>query len=235
MTDPTPILALHDALLPASPGGAAVRCSFTVEPGETVTAVLGSPALVRSMGDLCAGLTPPASGAVRLLGHDWAGLGPAYADALRGVIGWWTGVGLFPSHLPVLSSVLLPGAYHSRLPLEDLAERASRLARRFGLPGLPTIWPDTVSSADRIRAACVQVFINDPQLVILSLTAPLPVPLVPPMLACIADVRLAGGGALVLARDAAAAEGIAASASRHLILAGGRLEDPDLAVAGASP
>ena len=119
--------------------------------------------------DLCCGLAPLASGAVRFLGRDWQTTPPAHADALRAHIGRLFHVPLRQDTPDVANRVLLARLHHTRVPEATVRAQATSLAVRFGLPGLPAGPARALTDPDLLRAACVRAFIGEPRLVILEL------------------------------------------------------------------
>ncbi|CAI9121140.1 P-loop NTPase family protein [Brytella acorum] len=136
----------------------------------------GDCALIRSrdrersglFGDLCAGMVPLYSGTLRCMGLDWTQLEVQEQWALRARIGRIAQIGawvdMFGTHLNILTPVL----HHTTTPEDQLVEEASRLAVRFGLPGLPTVAPGRLSTLDLRRSALVRAFMGDPSLLLLE-------------------------------------------------------------------
>ena len=118
--------------------------------------------------DLCLGLVEPPTGEVYCLGQPWQALG--YHDRLdhRSRIGTLIDSQVWPAHMPVVQIALAPLLYHTdRTEAEAIAE-ATVLARRFGLPGLPTAVSEQVPAGDLVRAACVRAFLGAPELVVIA-------------------------------------------------------------------
>ena len=118
--------------------------------------------------DLCLGLIPPHHGAVWCLGQAWQGQGYHEMLAHRRRIGTLVDTQSWPAHLPVAQVTLMPLLYHAGQPVDDAVDAATVLARRFGLPGLPTGGPETVHRDDLVRAACVRAFLGTPELVLIA-------------------------------------------------------------------
>src|SRR5262249_10074583 len=70
--------------------------------------------------------------------------------------------------LDTATNILLPQLHHTRADPGDLREAAARLAHGFGLPGLPTGPPDSLSATDLARPACVRAFLGEPGVVLLE-------------------------------------------------------------------
>ena len=165
---PPPVLALHGS-----------RCSGERMPLAALDLILsaGDFALIEVMGsrrgaafaDLCCGLAPLTAGEVRFLGHDWHNMPRNHADALRGHIGRLFHLPLRADTPDVATRVLLARLHHSRIPEATLRAEATRLAVRFGLPGLPVGPARRLTDPDLLRAACVRAFLGQPRLVILEL------------------------------------------------------------------
>jgi phospholipid/cholesterol/gamma-HCH transport system ATP-binding protein len=97
----------------------------------------------------------------------------------------------------VLDNLLLPARHHTVLPEAELRDRASALARQFGLPGLPLLQPGECTQGDLERAACVRAFLGRPALVVLE--HPMAFEdsdLLVPLLNAIQHVRRRGGSVL---------------------------------------
>ena len=167
----TPALAALDA---ASVRGAAgdpdanLEASLVLQPSEVVLVHTTRPALGTLLADLCTGVVSPDAGAVRFLGHDWSELDDDDVNALRSLIGRVFYRANWLDHLSVADNVLLPQLHHTRLSRPRLLDDAIRLARRFGLPGLPDGHPNEVDPGELQRAACVRAFLGAPQLLLLE-------------------------------------------------------------------
>jgi phospholipid/cholesterol/gamma-HCH transport system ATP-binding protein len=119
--------------------------------------------------DLCTGLAPVTAGQVGFLGRDWATVPQRHADALRGHIGRLFHLPLRADTVDVTTRVLLARLHHTRTAEATLRAEATRLAQRFGLPGLPAGPARRLTDHDLLRAACVRAFLGQPRLVILEL------------------------------------------------------------------
>ena len=151
--------------------------------------------------DLCAGLAPLQSGAVRFRNRDWATLPAQHADALRGRIGRLFHAPLQADTPDVAERVMLRCLHHTRIPRDQVLAEASSLARRFGLPGLPSGPARLLTEPDLLRAACVRAFLGMPDLVLLELqSAAQDVALLQSLLAIGAEARGRGACVVWLAR-----------------------------------
>lgn len=117
--------------------------------------------------DVCLGLSDPEDGEVYCLGRRWADQGYHALLAQRSRIGTLVGSQAWPAHVPIAEVLLTPRLYHTRESEEQALAAATALARRFGLPGLPTGGRETVRLRDLVRAACVGAFLGAPDLVVI--------------------------------------------------------------------
>jgi len=169
MASDRPVLEMMDARPVAGEGEARPPAiTLRLMPGEL--ALIDARAADRAtwFADLCCGLMPLAEGSVRFLGRDWSAMPTHYAAALRGRIGRVFAVGGWVEFLDTATNILLPQLHHTRDDPATLREAAARLAHGFGLPGLPTGPPASLSATDLARAACVRAFLGDPALVLLE-------------------------------------------------------------------
>jgi len=163
------ILELTDARPTAAPGEARPPAvTLRLMPGELALIDARDADRAAWFADLCCGLLPLAEGSVRFLGRDWAAMPAPYAAALRGRIGRVFAAGGWVEFLDTATNILLPQLHHTRDDPGELREAAARLAHGFGLPGLPTGSPDSLSPTDLARAACVRAFLGDPALLLLE-------------------------------------------------------------------
>ena len=136
--------------------------------GDLALIEVRNPLWATEFADLCCGLIPLAEGSVHFLGRDWAGIPEMTAAALRGRIGRVHGSGGWIGFAGTDRNILLPQLHHTRRPVDDLRDEAARLARRFGLPGLPLTRPEALSASDLARAALVRAFLGEPRLLVLE-------------------------------------------------------------------
>jgi phospholipid/cholesterol/gamma-HCH transport system ATP-binding protein len=118
--------------------------------------------------DLCIGLIPAVRGEVLFLGRDWRT--KTYRENLdrRGRIGSVVQSQVWPAHLSIAQSVLMPRLYHTGRSQDDVIAEATVLARRFGLPGLPVGRLAATTAGELVRAACVRAFLGTPDLVVIQ-------------------------------------------------------------------
>jgi phospholipid/cholesterol/gamma-HCH transport system ATP-binding protein len=165
-----PVLEL-DAVSVRGAGGdprSSLDVSLALAPGEVVLVHAPRPVQGTLLANLCAGVVAPDAGVVRFLGHDWSGLDSDDFNALRGLIGRVFLRGSWLDHLSVAENVLMPALHHTHRSRARLMEEASRLAREFGLPGLPGGDPAATERGELQRAACVRAFMGAPRLVLLE-------------------------------------------------------------------
>lgn len=225
MADPAPILALTDARLPIDPdGGPTLPITLTVMPDELVLLELAGPQRAAAMADVVCGCLVPCAGSVAFLGRDWREEPPETADALRGRIGRLFGTEPWLPWMTVADSVLLAPLYHTRLPRATLRAHAARLARAFGLPGLPVGFPETLAPDDLARTALVRAFLGPPRLVVLEdPTGAAGTEILPALLAEIRTVRDGGSAVLWLTHRAGVVPDRSLPATQRWSLLGQRL------------
>lgn len=149
-------------------GLTAIPYSLRLMPGDCMLIACRDPRRASRFADLCSGLTPLASGQALCLGLDWQALAERRAWALRGRIGRVMQQGAWIDLFGADLNILLQQLHHTRTPTQDLVDEAIALSRRFGLPGLPSLPPSRLSTADRAKAACVRAFMGEPRLLLLE-------------------------------------------------------------------
>lgn len=225
MADPPPILGLAGARLPIDPDGAVTTpITLTVMQDELVLIEISTAARIAALADVVCGCLAPREGRVAFLGRDWSNEPIEKADALRGRIGRLFGGEPWLPWMTVADSVLLAPLYHTRLPGAALRAHAARLARVFGLPGLPLGFPETLAQGDLARAALVRAFLGQPRLVVLEdPTGAVGTEILPPLLAEIRAVRDAGGAVVWLTHQPEVALDRSLPATQRWSLLGQRL------------
>ena len=220
MTLAEPVLRLA-AALPHFEASALPNVAFDLAlmPGECALIEAPDPTGATALAELCSGLVALRSGEVRFMGHDWAALDSERAGALRGRIGRVHQRGAWIGTLGVHVSVMLARLHHTREPEPAIAQAATELARRLGLPGLPLGRPDQLSEGDLMRAACVRAFLGEPRLLLLE-GAPGAdhADLAAPLLDLLARALDRGAAAICLTRAAAFWRGQAFPVSHRLHL-----------------
>ncbi|WP_439576890.1 hypothetical protein [Elioraea sp.] len=203
MAEAAPVLTLAEARLPIEPaGGVTAPLTLTVLPDELVLLDLAGPRRVAAFADAICGLIEPRGGRIAFLGRDWREEPAEKVDALRGRVGRLFGADPWLTWLTVADNVLLSPLYHTRLPRQTLLGQAARLAHRFGLPGLPAGFPETLAPRDLVRAGLVRAFLGMPRLVVLeNPTGMGGTAILPGLLGEIRAVRDNGGAVLWLTHD----------------------------------
>jgi phospholipid/cholesterol/gamma-HCH transport system ATP-binding protein len=151
-----------------SGGGETLDLELDLFGGDLALINLERPRFGSILADACCGLHQTAAGSISFLGKDWAMLPSDTANALRGRIGRVFTYGNWIERLTLLENILLPQLHHTRRQFGELRDEAAQLAEYFGLPGLPTGYPDDVVRADHQRAACVRAFLGQPYLILLE-------------------------------------------------------------------
>jgi phospholipid/cholesterol/gamma-HCH transport system ATP-binding protein len=121
-----------------------------------------------AMVDLCVGLTIPTSGRVRFLGVDWATRTRPQRLHRRRRVGVVAQTEVWPAQMTIMDSILLAPLYHSDRPRDEVVAEATRLARLFGLPGLPADRREMTPRRVLVRAGCVRGFLGSPDLVLMQ-------------------------------------------------------------------
>jgi phospholipid/cholesterol/gamma-HCH transport system ATP-binding protein len=120
------------------------------------------------LADATEGLVPPTQGNVMFLGEDWQLLSADRAAAQRGKIGRLFEDDGWISDLDVDQNIMLAQRHHTQRSEQDILEEALKLARVFGLPGLPRGRPGSVRRWDLRKAACIRAFLGQPVFLILE-------------------------------------------------------------------
>ena len=149
-------------------GGETIDFEMNLFGGDLMLINLARPRFGSLLADACCGLHPAAEGSIFFLGKDWTTLPSDTANALRGRIGRVFTSGNWINRLTLTENVLLPQLHHTRRKFAELRDEAAQLAEHFGLPGLPTGYPDEVIRADHQRAACIRAFLGRPSLILLE-------------------------------------------------------------------
>src|SRR5687767_12556186 len=206
MTASTPILELAGVTVESDPAydSPVWNVSLRLGPGELALVRLERGAVRLPLADAAEGLAEPRDGTVTFLGKAWRDVPERQASALRGRIGRVfdaVGVGApgtgWVSNLDVDENVVLAQRHHTRRPSKEIVAEAAKLARMFGLPGLPRGRPAQTRVPDLQRAACVRAFIGTPDLILLERPAQSVYPeIMPPLINAVRSAR--GRGAAVV-------------------------------------
>ena len=151
-----------------SGGGETLDLELDLFGGDLALINLERPRFGSILADACCGLHPTAAGSISFLGKDWAMLPSDTANALRGRIGRVFTYGNWIEPLTLLDNILLPQLHHTRRQFGELRDEAAQLSEHFGLPGLPTGYPDDFVRADHQRAVCIRAFLGQPYLLLLE-------------------------------------------------------------------
>jgi phospholipid/cholesterol/gamma-HCH transport system ATP-binding protein len=150
------------------------------------------------------GLTERYEGTATFLGRDWRSVRPEEGAALRGRIGrLFDAVGAvgtgWVNNLDVDENIILSQRHHTARPTSEVEAEAAKLARMFGLPGLPRGRPAQMRLPDLQRAACVRAFLGTPDLVLLERPAQGVYPdIMPPLINAVRSARTRGAAAVWL-------------------------------------
>jgi len=165
-----PILKFADVTIESSPDyeTGLWNSSFEINPGELLLVRIEREGERLPLADATEGLVTLSQGSVIFLGENWKGMSPDHAAAQRGRIGrlfedeGWIG------GLDVDQNILLSQRHHTMRSEEDILEEALKLARVFGLPGLPRGRPGTMRRWDLRKAACIRAFLGQPVFIIIE-------------------------------------------------------------------
>jgi len=226
-----PLLEIRDVRIAASGSAPALRIDLAVSAGELHLVFSPDAARTTAITDALLGITAEAEsngeqGGARFRGHPWAELPPRAAHRLRGDIARVQSRGNWLDTRTVMENLLLPLRHHTVLPDDVVLEMASNLARRLGLPGLPTMLPHQCTASDLERAACIRAFLGRPSLVILEHPMELAdVTLLPPLVDAIQEVRRRGGAVIWFTLRRAVFDDRSISADRRYRVTGTHLLD----------
>ncbi|MEX2215540.1 MAG: ATP-binding cassette domain-containing protein [Phycisphaeraceae bacterium] len=118
--------------------------------------------------DAALGLVQPQHGRVMFDGENWQQMSPDRACAMRNRTGRVFEGNAWLHQLSISDNITLASRYHGKASEESIAADAVRLARQFGLPGLPTAPTDKVPEPDLRRAELVRALLGDPALILLE-------------------------------------------------------------------
>jgi phospholipid/cholesterol/gamma-HCH transport system ATP-binding protein len=221
-----PVLSVDSVRL-ALTDGERVAADLRLQPGALALAFSDDPPASAPLIDALCGLAQPEAGTIRVLGHAWPTLAGDRANALRGRIGTIATDPVFPRHLGVGESTVMGPLFHSRRPEAEILATAARLARTFGLPGLPLGGPDDLGRDELIRAACVRALLGAPDLLIVDETpGALPPALDGALVNALRGVCARGGAVLWLTGEPARNAEPRFPATKRLELRDGRLAAP---------
>lgn len=142
--------------------------SFGLDPGDLLLVRIERENERLPLADAAEGLAPSTEGSVTFLGEDWRDMSADHAAAQRGKVGRVFEDEGWISNLTVDENIVLSQRHHTQRSEEDILDEALKLARLFGLPGLPVGRPAGVRRPDLRKAACIRAFLGQPALIILE-------------------------------------------------------------------
>jgi phospholipid/cholesterol/gamma-HCH transport system ATP-binding protein len=175
MAESQPIIELTGVTVESDPAydSPIWNVSLRLAPGELALVRLERGVVRLPLADAAEGLAEHYDGTAKFLGRDWRSVPAGEGAALRGRIGRvFDAVGAagtgWVSNLDVDENVMLAQRHHTRRPSLEIEAEAAKLARMFGLPGLPRGRPAQTRAPDLRRAACVRAFLGTPDLILLE-------------------------------------------------------------------
>jgi len=142
--------------------------SFELKQGELLLVRIERENERLPLADAAQGLVPPAQGSVMFLGEDWQRMSADRAATQRGKIGRLFEDEGWISDLDVDENIMLAQRHHTSRSENELMDEALKLARVFGLPGLPRGRPGSMRRWDLRKAACIRTFLGQPAFIILE-------------------------------------------------------------------
>ena len=170
MNDSPAIVKFNDVTIETSPHyeTGLWNSSFALQRGDLLLVRLERENERLPLADATEGLAPPKQGSVLFLGEDWQRMTADHAAAQRGRIGRLFEDEGWISDLDVDQNITLSQRYHTTRSERDILEEALKLARVFGLPGLPRGRPGNMRRWDLRKAACIRAFLGQPAFIILE-------------------------------------------------------------------
>lgn len=204
MNEPIDILRFHDVTIAADREHESGISSLdlSLAPGG-LTVVLWEKEQVRiPLADAAEGLVAPVRGTVTFLGGDWQTMAADRAAAQRGKIGRVFEGESWLSGLNVDQNITLAQRHHTRRPVKEIEQEATRLCRVFGLPGLPRDRPSNARWQDLQKAACVRAFLGTPVLILLeNPTVGICADVIAPLINTIRETRERGAAVLWMTNE----------------------------------
>jgi phospholipid/cholesterol/gamma-HCH transport system ATP-binding protein len=142
--------------------------SFSLAQGELLVVAGRSGSGRTTLLDLCAGLTAPTSGMVCWDGTDIAKLPRETVLSARKKIGFAFQVHALISNMTVFDNIALPLRYHTGSTEQDIRIQVESQLRLFGLTGVATAYPESLSVREQKSVAFIRAFILEPDLVFLD-------------------------------------------------------------------
>jgi phospholipid/cholesterol/gamma-HCH transport system ATP-binding protein len=218
------VLAADDLAAGGQAGVALAHVTLELPAGGFALVYSGDRRLTAAVVDGLLGFTASGRARVRFLDRRWGDLDPGQTLALRRLVRRVPGRGGWLDDRSVLENIMLAERHNTVADERVLLEQASAMARRFGLPGLPTGRPESCTTADLEAAACVRAFLGGPRLVVLEHPTDNPdTPLLGPIIGAVQQVRRRGGAVIWFTRHPTIHADPSLPVSQRLSLSGGRL------------
>jgi len=206
MAEPKAILELTGVTVESDPtyDSPLWNVSLRLGAGELALVRLERGVVRLPLADAAEGLAEHYDGTATFLGREWRAVPAGEGAALRGRIGRvFDAVGAggagWVSHLDVDENVMLAQRHHTRRSSSEIEAEAAKLARMFGLPGLPRGRPAQTRATDLQRAACVRAFLGAPDLILLERPAQGVYPeIMPPLINAVRSARSRGAAVVWL-------------------------------------
>jgi phospholipid/cholesterol/gamma-HCH transport system ATP-binding protein len=144
------------------------KSSFEISAGELLLVRVERENERLPLADAVEGLAELKEGVVYFQGANWEEMAPDEAAEERGKIGRLFEDEAWINDLDVDENIMLSQRHHTCRAEEDIMEEALKLARVFGLPGLPRGHPGKMRRWDLRKAACIRAFLGEPLLLILE-------------------------------------------------------------------
>ncbi len=167
---PPPILKFSEVTIEPSPHYeiGLWNSSFELTQGELMLLRIERENERLPLADAAEGLVAPAQGSVNFLGEDWQRMSAGRAAEQRGKIGRLFEDDGWINDLDVDENIMLAQLHHTQRSENDILDEALKLARVFGLPGLPRGRPAGMRRWDLRKAACVRAFLGQPAFIIIE-------------------------------------------------------------------
>jgi len=166
----SPILKFDDVTIESSPHYETElwNVSFELNRGDLLLVRIERENERLPLADATEGLVRPAQGTVSFLGDNWQALSADHSAAQRGKIGRLFDDEGWVSDIDVDENIMLAQRHHTQRADDDIVDEALKLARMFGLPGLPRGRPGGMRRWDLRKAACIRAFLGQPTLIIIE-------------------------------------------------------------------
>ncbi len=141
---------------------------LSINKSELVLVLLERPFFNIPLADIASGILLADAGKASYCGRDWRYTLATRAEMQRGQIGRIFDGTSWVSNLDVDENILLPQRHHCSITDAQLRTDAERIAKSFGLEGLPAVRPSMTSPQELRRCACVRAFLGDPKVLLLE-------------------------------------------------------------------